>query len=197
MRTGARSLIGLEDKDVYPIRGQTVVIDNPNVREFRMEESIGSGESFPLFPVPLFHSINSFSIADRPMAADGNVTYIIPRPWPNASGFTTILGGKYQEGNWDTSFSAADAQGILDRCAKLVPAIKDKDTKILKHNVGLRPARKGGPRVESEWLDIPCKTEWITAVEDSASAAATGKVLVVHAYGFGCVAITCMRCMWC
>ncbi|KAM5535827.1 hypothetical protein V8D89_010445 [Ganoderma adspersum] len=161
---GARSLIGLEDKDVYPIRGQTVVIDNPNVREFRMEESIGSG---------------------RPMAADGNVTYIIPRPWPNASGFTTILGGKYQEGNWDTSFSAADAQGILDRCAKLVPAIKDKDTKILKHNVGLRPARKGGPRVEAEWLEIPCKTEWITTGEDSASAAATGKVLVVHAYGFG------------
>lgn len=160
---GARSLIGLEDKDVYPIRGQTVVIDNPKVREFMMEESIGS---------------------DRPMAADGSVTYIIPRPWPNASGFTTILGGKYQEGNWDTSFSAADAQGILDRCAELAPAIKDKDTKILKHNVGLRPARKGGPRVEAEWLGIPCETEWITA-KQGAAASATGKVLVVHAYGFG------------
>ncbi|KAJ2987194.1 hypothetical protein NUW54_g9499 [Trametes sanguinea] len=31
---GARSLIGLEDKDVYPIRGQTIVIDNPKVHEF-------------------------------------------------------------------------------------------------------------------------------------------------------------------
>ncbi len=188
-------MIGLEDKDVYPIRGQTVVIDNPKVREFMMEESIGSGEAPPLSPVPSSYSTSSISIADRPMAADGSVTYIIPRPWPNASGFTTILGGKYQEGNWDTSFSAADAQGILDRCAELAPAIKDKDTKILKHNVGLRPARKGGPRVEAEWLGIPCETEWITA-KQGAAASATGKVLVVHAYGFGCVVLCCMLCMW-
>ena len=43
MLLGARSLIGLEDKDVYPIRGQTVVIDNPKVREFMMGEFTGGG----------------------------------------------------------------------------------------------------------------------------------------------------------
>ena len=146
-----------------------------------------------LSPVALSHSTGSIFDVDIP--ADGSVTYIIPRPWPNASGFTTILGGKYQEGNWDTSFSAVDARGIFDRCAALAPAIQDKDTKILKHNVGLRPARKGGPRVEAEWMDIPCGIEWITA-EGSAVVPTTGKVLVVHAYGFGCVATYCMRRMW-
>ncbi|EIW64128.1 nucleotide-binding domain-containing protein [Trametes versicolor FP-101664 SS1] len=150
---GARSLIGLEDKDVYPIRGQTIVISNPNVREFMCTELTS--------------------------AEDGNATYIIPRPAPG--GWTTILGGKYQKDNWDTSFSAADAQGILDRCAALAPAIKDPETRILRHNVGLRPARRGGPRVEAEKLNLPLKNQWL--VEELPEE--KGAVLLVHAYGFG------------
>ncbi|KAL7285506.1 hypothetical protein ACG7TL_000607 [Trametes sanguinea] len=150
---GARSLIGLEDKDVFPIRGQTVVIDNPKVHEFMCTELTSCD--------------------------DGNATYIIPRPSPN--GFTTILGGKYQKDNWDTSFSAEDAQGIIERCAALAPAIKDPETRILRHNVGLRPARRGGPRVEAEKLDIPVKNKWLTEEAQSDK----GTVLVVHAYGFG------------
>ena len=102
---------------------------------------------------------------------------------------SSVLGGKYQEGNWDTSFSAEDARGILDRCAALVPAVKDKETKILRHNVGLRPARKGGPRVEAEWINVPRTTDWITA--DASASTATGRVLVVHAYGFGWVVTVC------
>ncbi|KAI8990617.1 nucleotide-binding domain-containing protein [Trametes punicea] len=150
---GARSLIGLEDKDVYPIRGQTIVIDNPEVHEFMCTELTTSN--------------------------DGNATYIIPRPCPN--GFTTILGGKYQKDSWDTSFSAEDAEGILERCSALAPAIQDPETRILRHNVGLRPARRGGPRVEAEKLDLPIKTKWLT----DAPQGERGTVLVVHAYGFG------------
>ncbi|KAI9057755.1 nucleotide-binding domain-containing protein [Trametes sanguinea] len=150
---GARSLIGLEDKDVYPIRGQTIVIDNPKVHEFMCTDITSSN--------------------------DGNATYIIPRPSPN--GFTTILGGKYQKDNWDTSFNAEDAEGIIERCAALAPAIKDPETRILRHNVGLRPARRGGPRVEAEKLDIPVKDKWLT----EESHGDKGTVLVVHAYGFG------------
>ncbi|CDO73023.1 hypothetical protein BN946_scf185007.g77 [Trametes cinnabarina] len=150
---GARSLIGLEDKDVFPIRGQTVVIDNPKVHEFMCTELTNSD--------------------------DGNATYIIPRPSPN--GFTTILGGKYQKDNWDTSFSAEDAEGIIERCAALAPAIKDPETRILRHNVGLRPARRGGPRVEAEKLDLPVKSKWLTEELHGKQ----GTVLVVHAYGFG------------
>lgn len=48
---GARFLGGLEDKDVYPIRGQTVLVRAPWVRFGRTETS----------------------------HADGRVTYIIPR----------------------------------------------------------------------------------------------------------------------
>ena len=120
------------------------------------------------------------------MQDDGEATYIIPRPAPNGSGYTTILGGKYQKDNWDTSFSAADARGILDRCTALCPAIADKDTRILRHNVGLRPARRGGPRVEAEWVDVPRASEWLTEEEHVRVGEATkGAVLVVHAYGFG------------
>ena len=32
MRTGARSLIGLEDKDVYPVRGQVVTLHAPWIK---------------------------------------------------------------------------------------------------------------------------------------------------------------------
>ncbi|KAI0660694.1 nucleotide-binding domain-containing protein [Cubamyces menziesii] len=153
---GARSLIGLEDKDVYPIRGQTIVIDNPKVHEFMCTELTS--------------------------AEDGNATYIIPRPHPSGDGrFTTILGGKYQKDDWDTSFSAADAEGILARCAALAPAIRDPATRILRHNVGLRPARRGGPRVEAETLGVPAKSRWLTDEPEGEK----GTVLVVHAYGFG------------
>lgn len=154
---GARSLIGLEDQAVHPIRGQTIVIENPKVNEFMCTE-LG----------PDHHA---------------DATYIIPRPWPNAHGFTTILGGKFQVDNWDTSFSAEDARGILERCTALAPAIADKETRILRHNVGLRPARRGGARVEAEWVDLPRKTEWLT--DEEAAPETKGTVLVVHAYGFG------------
>ncbi|TFK87596.1 nucleotide-binding domain-containing protein [Polyporus arcularius HHB13444] len=156
---GARSLIGLEDKDVYPIRGQTIVVENPKLNEFLCTE-LGAGDS-------------------------ADATYIIPRPWSNAIGFTTILGGKYQRDNWDTSFSPEDARGILERCTALAPAVADKETRILKHNVGLRPARRGGPRVEAEWVDLPRKTEWLTHEEHASENDTKGTVLVVHAYGFG------------
>ena len=35
---GARSLIGLEDQAVHPIRGQTIVIENPKLNEFMCTE---------------------------------------------------------------------------------------------------------------------------------------------------------------
>ncbi|GBE84952.1 FAD dependent oxidoreductase [Sparassis latifolia] len=149
---GARSLIGVEDKDVYPIRGQTIIVNAPAVDEFL---------SFPL---------------GRP-SADGDATYIIPRPSPTGH---VLLGGTYQEGSWDTSLDFSSAQGIFERCAALAPALRDKETRILSHNVGLRPARKNGARIEVEWLDGSHKSELLPA-----SAGPDGRVLIVHAYGFG------------
>lgn len=61
MHAGARSLIGLEDKDVYPIRGQTIVIDNPKVNEFISTE-LGTVPSY--LPVPTLQTTQLLSNAD-------------------------------------------------------------------------------------------------------------------------------------
>ncbi|PCH34190.1 FAD dependent oxidoreductase [Wolfiporia cocos MD-104 SS10] len=150
---GARSLVGVEDAAVFPIRGQTVIVHAPAITEF---------VSFPL---------------DSP-SPNGEATHMIPRPSPAGN---VLLGGTFQPGNWDTSMDAATARGILARCAALAPVLASKETQVLGHNVGLRPARKGGPRVEVEWVDTPLQSELLPVPESSAA----GRVMVVHAYGFG------------
>ena len=121
-------------------------------------------------------------------SSDNTATYIIPRPAPGTpSGFTTILGGMYEPHVWDTSLRAADARGILARCAALQPAVAAPETRVLGHNVGLRPARKGGPRVEAAPLRVPLPAgaQWLAGDVDPGARCAEGEVLVVHAYGFG------------
>ncbi|TFY59351.1 hypothetical protein EVJ58_g5838 [Rhodofomes roseus] len=110
----------------------------------------------------------------------GEATYIIPRPSPPGE---VLLGGTFQPDNWDTSLDVATAKGILERCAALAPQLKDAETRILRHNVGLRPARKGGPRVEAAWTDVPLKSELLPLPESDGRV--NGRVLLVHAYGFG------------
>jgi D-amino-acid oxidase len=57
-------------------------------------------------------------------------------------------------GNWDTSTDFELAQKILERCYALNPAISNgggiEGIEVLRHNVGLRPSRRGGPRLEAE-----------------------------------------------
>ncbi|BGP37327.1 D-amino acid oxidase [Rhodotorula kratochvilovae] len=117
--------------------------------------------------------------------------YIIPRP-----GGEVICGGTYLVDNWDLSPSPATAQRILEQCLRLDPSISSDGTlagiHILRHNVGLRPARRGGPRVEVERLALP-----LVRGEGAHAALALGKargaaagekdkkeVTLVHAYGF-------------
>ncbi|KAH9947111.1 FAD dependent oxidoreductase [Amylocystis lapponica] len=147
---GARSLIGVEDTDVYPIRGQVIIVEAPAVKE--------------CLSAPL-------GVSSRP----GEATYIIPRA-PKEGRFEVLLGGTFQQDNWDISVDFPTARGIMERCTAIAPRLADKETRILRHNVGLRPARRGGARVETEWVDVPAK---------EAASAAGERVLVVHAYGFG------------
>ncbi|EPT03820.1 hypothetical protein FOMPIDRAFT_1022029 [Fomitopsis schrenkii] len=151
---GSRSLIGVEDTDMYPIRGQTIIAHAPGVTEF-LAMPLGDG---------------------RP----GEATYIIPRPAPPGE---VLLGGTFQPDNWDTSLDAETARAIFARCTALAPQLKDKETRVLRHNVGLRPARKGGPRVEAAWTDMPLQSELLPLPEGEAGQ--RGRVLIVHAYGFG------------
>ncbi|KPV76929.1 uncharacterized protein RHOBADRAFT_24783 [Rhodotorula graminis WP1] len=127
--------------------------------------------------------------------------YIIPRP-----GGEVICGGTYLVDDWDLSPSASTAQRILTQCLALDPSISTDGTldgiHILRHNVGLRPARTGGPRVEVGKLTLPLvrSTEPGTALAlgtarpapAGASSEAVGapseavkrEVTLVHAYGF-------------
>jgi len=94
-----------------------------------------------------------------------------------------LIGGTFQPNNWDTSLSVPTARGILARAQELVPALAEATPRIHTHNVGLRPAREGGPRVEAQFVDVPSKD---TLVPKSSEASANTKtILVVHAYGFG------------
>jgi D-amino-acid oxidase len=58
---------------------------------------------------------------------------------------------------------------ILERCRTIAPELLNKDGEfdVLSTQVGLRPSREGGPRIELEWLDIT----------------GGGKELVCHNYG--------------
>ncbi|KAI0001561.1 FAD dependent oxidoreductase [Russula vinacea] len=109
---GARSLFGVEDTKVYPVRGQTILVYSPNVTE-----------AVNIFPAG----------TTKPSEA----TYLIPRA---STPGMVLIGGTYQSNNWDTSLSIPTARGILARAKVLVPALAGPTTRIHAHNVGLRPA---------------------------------------------------------
>lgn len=94
-----------------------------------------------------------------------------------------LLGGTFQINNWDTSIDIPTARGILARAQELVPELSDPPLRIHAHNVGLRPAREGGPRVEVQFVNVPSEDTLVP--ELSRASADTKTTLVVHAYGFG------------
>jgi len=150
---GARSLIGVQDLEVYPIRGQTIVVDAPTVKEHIIDNSS--------------HGTNS--------------TYIIPRP-----DGTVILGGTFMPDVWDTSIDYDAAEGIMERCSRFVPGVSPKNgAKIIRHNVGLRPSRHGGPRVEIERIKLPLVDPLKASEGSDVPRDGPSELKVIHAYGLG------------
>ncbi|ETW87128.1 hypothetical protein HETIRDRAFT_307723 [Heterobasidion irregulare TC 32-1] len=148
---GARSLIGVEDVKMYPIRGQTIVVFAPEVDHF-----------VTLIPNP-------------PRGSEA--IYLIPRPSPHGM---VLIGGTFQTNDWDTSIDMPTAERMFSRAKKFFPALNHPQTRVLSHNVGLRPAREGGPRLEAQRMNMPAKGGLIPTSTDAAVNA-----LVIHAYGFG------------
>jgi D-amino-acid oxidase len=72
--------------------------------------------------------------------ADGH-TYVHPRSRD------IVLGGTFEVGEWDTTPSPATAAAILRRCTDLLPELAGAP--VLGHQVGLRPWRDGGVRLEA------------------------------------------------
>lgn len=139
---GARRLC--KDNTMYPVRGQTVLV---------------RGEA---------KYIRTRHGADK--AGKDCISYVIPRP---GSG-TTVLGGVNEPGKWSEEPDEETVQAILQRCRALAPELltarDGQDFDVLSVQVGLRPAREGGCRVEGEVFHI----------NDSSTP-----VTVVHAYGHG------------
>lgn len=107
---------------------------------------------------------------------------MIPRASTSNPGLV-LLGGTYESDNWDTSISVPTANRILAQAKEVMPALNEPTTRIHSHNVGLRPAREGGPRVEAQFIDVPSKDVLTPRLPDASTD--TKRHLVVHAYGFG------------
>ncbi|ORX38183.1 hypothetical protein BD324DRAFT_619882 [Kockovaella imperatae] len=168
MGLGSRSLLGVEDPQVYPAKGQTVLVKAPGVERCYMD----IGSSF--IPGP----------DDEPYPT----IYIVPRPGTSGE---VILGGTFLPNDYTPFPDPAQARRILQSAIKIEPKLVKsssanknptwEDIEVISHNVGLRPCREGGPRIELEhrvlgqgWLG-PRVHERLVGK----------KVGVVHAYGFG------------
>jgi D-amino-acid oxidase len=166
---GSRSIFGVEDTKLYPIRGQTVTVNAPAVQRCHAMQA----REFLSHPRQVCASIRP------PEEANGEITYIIPRP--SATG-SVLLGGTYQADNWDTSIDLGTAARIIERCSKLEPTLLTSDAQVVSHQVGLRPAREGGPRVERELVRLPIQSVLLGRQHDQNGE---DQMRVVHSYGFG------------
>jgi glycine/D-amino acid oxidase-like deaminating enzyme len=135
----ARLFVGGEESEkMFPIRGQTVLV---------------KGEA------SLARTFTDFGSNPE------ELLYVIPRPGSN----TTILGGCKQVGNWDEKIDEGLNKRMLGRVKefRLAEELRtgvDGQFEVLSTQIGFRPGRKGGPRVEIERV---------------------GEDWVVHSYGHG------------
>ena len=109
-------------------------------------------------------------------------SYIIPRP---GSSREVILGGSFQVDDFNTLPDLSMAERILKKAFRLQPGLAKggswEDIEVIKHNVGLRPARRGGCRVELEKKKLGGKV----ALAPPSTIGKERVVGVVHAYGIG------------
>lgn len=129
---------------------------------------------------------NTTASSDTPEKVVDEGSYIIPRPGPEHH---VIIGGSFQVDNWDPLPDLALAERILKRAYDLCPDLAPKgsswrDIEVVAHNVGFRPARKGGCRLELEKFDLDPNA--ISPLASTTSYAQKARdVAVCHAYGIG------------
>ncbi|KAH7117872.1 FAD dependent oxidoreductase [Dendryphion nanum] len=128
------------DPSVYPIRGQTLLAR--------------------ITPLPPSSDL-AIRLHEDPVAAPA-VTYCFPRPGTDLF----VLGGTKAAHDWSSAPDATVSKEIVERCKMVWPEIADARVEIVGTQVGLRPGRKGGVRVERE--DVVVEGE---------------RVRVVHQYG--------------
>jgi D-amino-acid oxidase len=114
-------------------------------------------------------------------------TYIIPRPGSESH---VILGGTYIADNYSSLVDLPTSERILQECFKLCPGLAGpgegktwRDIEIVSHNVGLRPSRHGGARLELEKRTLGAGEN--ADLLPKAARCEPRDVAVVHAYGIG------------
>ena len=124
--------------------------------------------------------------------------YIIPRPGPDPH---VVCGGVYIPHNYSPLPCLATAERILKDCYALRPQLAGhsragegngwRDIKVVSHNVGLRPAREGGARVEVQKRKMGERAgkgkgeRAHKGLQGDVEGSEGREVRVVHAYGFG------------
>jgi D-amino-acid oxidase len=122
----ARHFVGTEEAEkLYPIRGQTILVKGEAVHGRTLTNGLHTDVE--------------------------ELLYVIPRP---GSG-TTILGGCKQAGNWNAGVDKELSKRILEGVkneglGEELRTGEGGEFEIISEQVGLRPGRKGGPRVELE-----------------------------------------------
>lgn len=209
---GNKTLLGVMDDKMYPAQGQTVLVKAPLVNSCTMatgdtlqtaknggasvaHSTASSDAGEKRYVRALCNAIadddssdgDSFVEADETDEAGSaeTISYIIPRPGTEGH---VICGGTYNRDNWITQPSMKVAERILRSCYALDPRLAGPDGKswrdieVVSHNVGLRPSREGGVRLEVEQRVVGGITP------DLAPKSRTDRqrsVTVVHAYGPG------------
>ncbi len=118
---------GVMDTKVYPVRGQIVVVRNESGGVMTTVSGSEDGAE--------------------------ELVYVMQR----ALGGGTVLGGTYMRGNWDGNPDPNIAVRIMKRAVEVQPELTGgkgvEALDIIRHGVGLRPAREGGVRIEKELID--------------------------------------------
>lgn len=125
--TGISALNFVPDSGIYPASGQTVTV---------------AGEA---------KQITTIEATFSPDGSGTPIMYVLPRPHSN----TTILGGTKDVGNWSEEPDPKITEEILRRAKEWAPELLNEkgEFDVLSVQVGLRPGRKGGVRVEMEMVD--------------------------------------------
>lgn len=150
---GARELA--RDSSVHAVRGQTIRVRAPQVREWVCAENA-------------FH-----------YDADAELTYVLPR----LTNGVIVCGGTYEMDDEDTSIRAETARGIWERCTRICPALLSGTVERVEEWTGLRPARDGDVKLEAEpfFVDLQPAEGDASAPDRQAVQLAT----VIHNYGHG------------
>jgi D-amino-acid oxidase len=117
----------VRDTKLYPDRGQVVVVRNDP------------------------GSIVSVSETE---AGKEEVTYIMTR----AAGGGTVIGGSHHRHDWNALPDPNLANRIMGRAIAICPQLVKQGQgieglDIIRHGVGLRPMRNGGPRIEKDQVE--------------------------------------------